>query len=133
MVIEIVDQKEKIEAFLPELDAMVPEGLVTLEPVQVILYRARDGAQHPDPLTRLVKVFTSSANLLVCARAEERCGRDRGAVLARSRDALRIRRRSPSQMKLSGIGFELVGAVAGFTLAGYWLGPATSAPAPGGC
>lgn len=42
MVIEIVDQKPKIEAFLPELDAMIPEGLVTLEPVQVILYRVRD-------------------------------------------------------------------------------------------
>ena len=43
IVIEIVDQKEKVEAFLPELDEMVTEGLVTLEPVQVILYRARDG------------------------------------------------------------------------------------------
>lgn len=42
IVIEIVDRKEPIEAFLPELDAMIPEGLVTLEPVQVILYRARD-------------------------------------------------------------------------------------------
>lgn len=44
IVIEIVDQREKIEAFLPELDAMVSEGLVTLEPVQVILYRVRDGS-----------------------------------------------------------------------------------------
>ena len=43
IVIEIVDQKEKVEAFLPELDEMVAEGLVTLEPVQVILYRVRDG------------------------------------------------------------------------------------------
>jgi PII-like signaling protein len=43
IVIEIVDQREKVEAFLPELDEMIPEGLVTLEPVQVILYRARDG------------------------------------------------------------------------------------------
>lgn len=42
IVIEIVDAKEKIEAFLPELDSMIPEGLVTLEPVQVILYRVRD-------------------------------------------------------------------------------------------
>lgn len=42
MVIEIVDEKDKIEAFLPELDAMIPEGLVTLEPVQVILYRVRE-------------------------------------------------------------------------------------------
>lgn len=42
MVIEIVDEKAKIEAFLPELDGMIPEGLVTLEPVQVILYRVRE-------------------------------------------------------------------------------------------
>ena len=39
MVIEIVDTPEKIEAFLPDLDAMIGEGLVTLEKVQVIVYR----------------------------------------------------------------------------------------------
>src|SRR5262245_25804849 len=38
MVIEIVDSLEKIEAFLPILDTMVPEGLVTLEQVRVIHY-----------------------------------------------------------------------------------------------
>jgi len=40
MVIEIVDSLEKIEAFLPALDTMVTEGLVTLEPVRVIHYRS---------------------------------------------------------------------------------------------
>lgn len=40
MVIEIVDGREKIDALLPQLDAMVSEGLVTLERVQVIKYRA---------------------------------------------------------------------------------------------
>lgn len=44
VVIEIVDQRAKIEELLPELDAMIPEGLVTLEPVQVILYRIRGPA-----------------------------------------------------------------------------------------
>lgn len=39
VVIEIVDAAEKIEAFLPDLDAMVGEGLVTIERAQVILYR----------------------------------------------------------------------------------------------
>ena len=39
MVIEIVDTPEKIEAFLPELDHMMDEGLVTLEKVNVIVYR----------------------------------------------------------------------------------------------
>lgn len=39
IVVEIVDKEERIEAFLPELDAMIGEGLVTLEKVQVITYR----------------------------------------------------------------------------------------------
>jgi len=40
VVIEIVDTAEKIEAFLPTLQEMVQEGLVTLERAEVILYRA---------------------------------------------------------------------------------------------
>jgi PII-like signaling protein len=36
MIIEIVDAKEKIDELMPHIDAMVQEGLVTLEPVQVI-------------------------------------------------------------------------------------------------
>ena len=40
MVIEIVDSEEKINQFLPHLDDMVNEGLVTLENVNVIMYRA---------------------------------------------------------------------------------------------
>jgi uncharacterized protein len=39
VVIEIVDSAEKVEAFLPHLDGMVKEGLVTVERVEVILYR----------------------------------------------------------------------------------------------
>src|SRR5437899_817142 len=40
MVIEIIDSEEKIRAFLPTLDGMIGGGLVTLEKVQVINYRA---------------------------------------------------------------------------------------------
>jgi PII-like signaling protein len=40
MIIEIVDAKEKIDEFMPHIDEMVKEGLVTLEKVQVIQYRA---------------------------------------------------------------------------------------------
>ena len=39
MVIEIVDKPERIAAFLPELDILMDEGLVTLEKVRVIIYR----------------------------------------------------------------------------------------------
>ncbi len=43
MIIEIVDSEEKIRAFLPVLDGMMGGGLVTLEKVQVIDYRAGGG------------------------------------------------------------------------------------------
>ncbi|HZT87215.1 MAG TPA: DUF190 domain-containing protein [Stellaceae bacterium] len=36
VVIEIVDTREKINAFLPELDGMLGSGLVTVEPVTVV-------------------------------------------------------------------------------------------------
>jgi uncharacterized protein len=39
MVIEIVDSREKIDAFLPVLDEMLTDGLVTVEPVKVLHYR----------------------------------------------------------------------------------------------
>ncbi|MCW5862592.1 MAG: DUF190 domain-containing protein [Anaerolineae bacterium] len=44
MVIEIVDEPERINAFVAELDEIIGEGLVTLEKVEVILYRHRDRA-----------------------------------------------------------------------------------------
>ena len=40
IVIEIIDAAEKIAAFLPVLDEMVLEGLVTLEEVRILKYRA---------------------------------------------------------------------------------------------
>lgn len=39
MLIEIVDEAGKIEAFLPDLDSMIQEGLVTLERVHIVIYR----------------------------------------------------------------------------------------------
>jgi PII-like signaling protein len=40
-MVEIVDTEEKIRDFLPVLDGMVREGLVTLEKVEVIRYQSR--------------------------------------------------------------------------------------------
>ncbi|HEY2971267.1 MAG TPA: DUF190 domain-containing protein [Pyrinomonadaceae bacterium] len=40
MIIEIVDSLEKIETFLPALDELIKDGLVTVEKVRVIHYRA---------------------------------------------------------------------------------------------
>ena len=39
IVVEIVDKHERIEAFLPILDEMVHEGMITVEKVRVIAYR----------------------------------------------------------------------------------------------
>ena len=42
LLIEIVDSEEKIDGFLPALDAMMTSGLVTLEKVQVRQYGPND-------------------------------------------------------------------------------------------
>jgi PII-like signaling protein len=41
IVVEIVDAPEKIEAFMPDLEQMVGDGLITLERAEVLLYRGR--------------------------------------------------------------------------------------------
>jgi uncharacterized protein len=40
MVVEIADSLDRIEKFLPLLDEMITDGLVTLEKVRVIQYKA---------------------------------------------------------------------------------------------
>jgi PII-like signaling protein len=44
IVVEIVDKPEKIKNFMPVLDRMVKEGLITLEKVSVLTYRS---SRHP--------------------------------------------------------------------------------------
>lgn len=48
IVIEIVDTREKIDQLMPHIDQMVTEGLVTLEKVEVIRYRADRNNAQPD-------------------------------------------------------------------------------------
>ena len=48
LVIEIVDAEEKIQAFLPMLDEMMKGGLVTMEKVRVIDYRANQDLEEPE-------------------------------------------------------------------------------------
>ena len=40
MIVEIVDSLEKVEAFVPRLDEMIKDGLVTIEKVRVIHYKS---------------------------------------------------------------------------------------------
>lgn len=42
VVIEIVDSKEKLDAFLPFLNEAVEEGIVTMEAVHVYKYRKKE-------------------------------------------------------------------------------------------
>jgi PII-like signaling protein len=45
IMIEIVDEDHRIEMFIPILDSMIQEGLVTVEEVDIHLYRDADA--HP--------------------------------------------------------------------------------------
>lgn len=46
IVIVIVDLEERLRAFLPELDELITEGLVTLEAVEVIRYVGRQADEE---------------------------------------------------------------------------------------
>ncbi len=48
LVIEIVDTEEKINEFLPTLNEMMQGGLITLEKVRVIDYRASPNLPAPE-------------------------------------------------------------------------------------
>jgi uncharacterized protein len=42
IAVVIVDTEQRVRAFLPELDELVTEGLVIIDPVEVIRYVGRD-------------------------------------------------------------------------------------------
>ena len=49
IVVEIVDTREKIEAFIPTVDEAISEGLATLEKVEIHFYRSgEDGPEDSD-------------------------------------------------------------------------------------
>jgi PII-like signaling protein len=43
VLIEIVDQEDRLRQILPELDALVGDGLITLERVEVFAHRSNPG------------------------------------------------------------------------------------------
>lgn len=46
VLIEVVDQEDRLRAVLPELDGMVADGLITLERVEVLAYRGGDASSN---------------------------------------------------------------------------------------
>ncbi|GGQ68829.1 MULTISPECIES: DUF190 domain-containing protein [Streptomyces] len=51
VAVVVVDTEERVRAFLPELDELVTEGMVTLDPCEVIRYVGR-GANRGDTDTK---------------------------------------------------------------------------------
>jgi len=49
ILVEIVDAADKIDAFLPKLDPLVRGGMVTLERVEVLVYRSDDAKTDRTP------------------------------------------------------------------------------------
>jgi PII-like signaling protein len=40
IVVEAIDREDKVRAILPELDAMVGDGLIVVQPVEVVAHRS---------------------------------------------------------------------------------------------
>ncbi|HYR64426.1 MAG TPA: DUF190 domain-containing protein [Actinomycetota bacterium] len=41
IIVQLIDREDRIEAFLPIIDEMLSDGMVTVEDVEVYLYRGR--------------------------------------------------------------------------------------------
>ena len=52
LLIEVVDQEDRIRAVLPELDEMVGDGLITLERIEVVAYRGTGPGGPPAAIER---------------------------------------------------------------------------------
>jgi PII-like signaling protein len=48
ILIEVVDREDRLRAVLPEIDAMVGDGLITLDPTHVVAYRSRQPGEADD-------------------------------------------------------------------------------------
>jgi len=49
VVIEVVDTRDKVQLLLPHLEAMVREGMITMEYVVILMYRHNDADAPPGP------------------------------------------------------------------------------------
>ncbi len=71
MIVEFIDQPERIGAFLPTLERHIPEGLATLERAHVLLYRRQSSLEEipraPMPRTTAAPIVPLST----LPRAEE--------------------------------------------------------------
>lgn len=47
IVIDVIDTAVRIRAVLPELDEMIADGLITLQPIEVVAYRGTGRGNSP--------------------------------------------------------------------------------------
>jgi uncharacterized protein len=106
VVVEIVDTAENLDRVLPEIDEMVGDGMMTLEKVEVITYRAA-GTPRATVEERL-KMLREQANATVPAQDET----DANVSLAASVVAAHQYGASESQiLEASGLTVEQVRAI----------------------
>lgn len=43
VIVEVIDRESRIRQILPEIDEMITGGMVTIEPVEVVIYRHHEG------------------------------------------------------------------------------------------
>src|SRR5262245_12447823 len=59
IIVEVVDDPERIEALLAKVEPAFPEGVITLERAHVLLYRA--GAREPTPPLTARQIVATAA------------------------------------------------------------------------
>jgi hypothetical protein len=93
VVVEIADRPERIAAFMPTIDRMVGEGMVTLEKVNVLVYRLPgDSGQPPGDALQLDTAQQSPAASTAAIQSVAWTGRAGQIVEAAKQAAARSRR-----------------------------------------
>jgi uncharacterized protein len=65
IVVEIIDTPERIAAFLPTLDKIVAEGIVTLEKVHVLTYRRNNSEAAPAAIQDEIQLDVGDSDLAI--------------------------------------------------------------------
>src|SRR4051812_39280190 len=67
IVVEIIDTPERIAAFLPTLDKIVAEGIVTLEKIHVLTYRRNNSEATPPTIDEEIPLDLGDSDLPITA------------------------------------------------------------------
>ena len=97
MVVEIADSLEKIEQFLPVLDQMITDGMMTLERVRVIEYKPEKPSPSSSHPARSLRAPNRTHLRLSCRRRIHKCrSRSPPVAMHSSGNLIRYVRENPS-------------------------------------